>query len=230
MAGTLTWLGHSAFRVDSPGGKRIYLDPFLNGNPKCPESELEPERADVIAVTHAHGDHVGDTVDIAKQHGATVVAIVELSEWLNKQGVDDDKLPGPNKGGTVEVEGVKFTLTHAFHSGSTPDGQYGGEPTGIVLELEDGTKVYFAGDTCVFGDMQLIGRIYQPDVAVLPIGGHYTMDPKEAAVALELLGTKRCIPSHYGTFPVLKGTPQQLKQLAPDVDIAEIEPGDSIDL
>ncbi len=230
MAGTLTWLGHSAFRVDSPGGKRIYLDPFLNGNPKCPESELEPERADVIAVTHAHGDHVGDTVDIAKQHGATVVAIVELSEWLNKQGVDEGKLPAPNKGGTVDVDGVKFTLTNAFHSSATPDGGYGGEAAGIVVELEDGTKVYFAGDTCVFGDMQLIGRIYQPDVAVLPIGGHYTMDPKEAAVALELLGTKRCVPSHYGTFPVLKGTPQQLKQLAPDVDIAEIEPGDSIDL
>jgi L-ascorbate metabolism protein UlaG (beta-lactamase superfamily) len=230
MAGTLTWLGHSAFRVESPGGKRIYLDPFLNGNPKCPANERQPERVDVIAVTHAHGDHVGDTVDLARQHSATVVAIVELSAWLNEQGVDEGKLPGPNKGGTVDVDGVKFTLTNAFHSGATPDGKYGGEPTGIVVELEDGTKVYFAGDTCVFGDMQLIGRIYRPDVAVLPIGGHYTMDPKEAAVALELIGTKRCVPCHYGTFPVLAGTPQELKQLAPDVDIAEIEPGDSIDL
>ena len=230
MAGTLTWLGHSAFRVESSGGKRIYIDPFLNGNPKCPEAEQQPERVDMIALTHAHGDHVGDTVDLAKQHSPTVVAQVELSAWLNKQGVDEGKLPAPNKGGTVDVDGVKFTLTNAFHSSATPDGGYGGEAAGIVVELEDGTKVYFAGDTCVFGDMQLIGRIYQPDVAVLPIGGHYTMDPKEAAVALELLGTKRCVPSHYGTFPVLKGTPQQLKQLAPDVDIAEIEPGDSIDL
>ena len=230
MAGTLTWLGHSAFRVDSPGGKRIYVDPFLNGNPKCPEAELKPERVDVIALTHAHGDHVGDTVDLAKQHSPTVVATVELSMWLNGQGLDESKLPGPNKGGTVDVEGVKFTLTNAFHSSGTPDGQYGGEPCGIVVELEDGKKVYFAGDTCVFGDMQLIGRIYSPDVAVLPIGGHYTMDPKEAAVALELLGTKRCVPCHYGTFPVLAGTPQELKQLAPDVDVAEIEPGDSIEL
>jgi L-ascorbate metabolism protein UlaG (beta-lactamase superfamily) len=230
MAGTLTWLGHAAFRVDTPGGKRIYVDPFLNGNPKCPESELQPERVDVIAITHAHGDHVGDTVPLAKKHSPTVVALVELSTWLNGQGVDEGKLPAPNKGGTVDVEGVKFTLTNAFHSAATPDGQYGGEAAGIVVELEDGTKIYFAGDTCVFGDMALIARIYQPDVAVLPIGGHYTMDPKEAAVALELLGTKRCVPCHYGTFPVLKGTPQELKQLAPDVDVAEIEPGDSIDL
>ncbi len=230
MAGTLTWLGHSAFRVESSGGKRIYIDPFLNGNPKCPESELQPERVDAIAITHAHGDHIGDTVELAKQHSPTVVAPVELSMWLNKQGVDENKLPAPNKGGTVDVDGVKFTLTNAFHSSATPDGGYGGEATGIVVELEDGTKVYFAGDTCVFGDMQLIGRIYRPDVAVLPIGGHYTMDPKEAAVALELLGAKRCVPCHYGTFPVLKGTPQELKQLAPDVDVAEIEPGDSIDL
>jgi len=230
VAGTLTWLGHAAFRVESPGGKRIYLDPFLNGNPKCPENELQPERVDVIAITHAHGDHVGDTVELAKQHAPTVVAPVELSMWLNKQGVDENTLPAPNKGGTVDVDGVKFTLTNAFHSSATPDGGYGGEATGIVVELEDGTKVYFAGDTCVFGDMQLIGRIYQPDVAVLPIGGHYTMDPKEAAVALELLGTKRCVPCHYGTFPVLKGTPQELQQLAPDVDVAEIDPGDSIDL
>ena len=230
MAGTLTWLGHAAFRIESPGGKRIYVDPFLNGNPKCPETELQPERVDVIALTHAHDDHVGDTVDLAKKHSPTVVALVELSMWLNKQGIDESKLPAPNKGGTVDVEGVKFTLTNAFHSSGTPDGSYGGEPAGIVVTLEDGAKVYFAGDTCVFGDMQLIGRIYEPDVAVLPIGGHYTMDPKEAAVALELLGTKRCVPCHYGTFPPLKGTPQELKQLAPGADVAEIEPGASIDL
>jgi L-ascorbate metabolism protein UlaG (beta-lactamase superfamily) len=230
VAGTLTWLGHATFRLDSPGGKRIYVDPFLNGNPKCPETEREPERVDVIAITHAHSDHVGDTVELAKKHSPTVVALVELSMWLNGQGVDEGKLPAPNKGGTVDVEGVKFTLTNAFHSAATADGSYGGEAAGIVVGLEDGTTVYFAGDTCVFGDMQLIARIYRPDVVVLPIGGHYTMDPKEAAVALELLGAKRCVPCHYGTFPVLKGTPQELKQLAPDVDVADIEPGDSIDL
>jgi L-ascorbate metabolism protein UlaG (beta-lactamase superfamily) len=119
---------------------------------------------------------------------------------------------------------------NAFHSSSSSDGSYTGEPCGIVVRLEDGTTIYFAGDTCVFGDMQLIGRIYSPDVAVLPIGDHYTMGPQEAAVALELLGTKRCVPCHYGTFPVLVGTPQELQELAPDVDVAEIEPGDSINL
>jgi L-ascorbate metabolism protein UlaG (beta-lactamase superfamily) len=228
MAGTLTWLGHATFRVESPGGKRIYVDPFLNGNPKCPEGEVQPERVDIIALTHGHLDHVGDTVDLAKKHSCTVIAPVELAGWLSSQGVAETR--DPNKGGTVEVDGVKFTLTNAFHSSSTDDGVYAGEPCGIVLELEDGTKVYFAGDTCVFGDMQLIGRIYSPDVAVLPIGGHYTMDPKEAAVALELLGTKRCVPCHFGTFPILAGTPAELKRLAPGVDVAEIEPGDSIDL
>lgn len=226
---TLTWLGHATFRMDSPGGKRIYIDPFLNGNPKCPENEQSPERADIIAITHGHGDHVGDTVDIAKKFSSTVIAPVELADWLqSKQGLEN--VQDPNKGGTVDVDGVKFTLTNAHHSSSNDQLEYMGEPCGIVVTLENGRKVYFAGDTCVFGDMQLIGRLYSPDVAVLPIGGHYTMDPKEAALALELLGTKRCVPCHFGTFPVLAGTPDELAQLAPDVTVERIEPGASIDL
>jgi L-ascorbate metabolism protein UlaG (beta-lactamase superfamily) len=226
---TLTWLGHAAFRVDTAAGKRIYVDPFLNGNPKCPENERTPERVDVIAVTHGHGDHVGDTVELAKQHGSTVVALVELGDWLGKQGVDESKVQAPNKGGTVDVDGVKFTLTNAFHSGAAPDGTYAGEPSGIVLETENGTTFYFAGDTCVFGDMQLIGRIYEPDVAILPIGGHYTMGPREAAVAVELIGAKRCVPCHFGTFPVLAGTPDELERLAPSgVTIERLEPGGAV--
>jgi L-ascorbate metabolism protein UlaG (beta-lactamase superfamily) len=226
---TLTWLGHAAFRVDTAAGKRIYIDPFLNGNPTCPENEQTPERVDAIALTHGHGDHVGDTVELAKRHGCTVVALVELSGWLGKQGVDETKLPAPNKGGTVDVAGVKLTLTNAFHSGSAPDGTYGGEPSGIVLETENGTTFYFAGDTCVFGDMQLIGRIYEPDVAILPIGDHYTMGPREAAVAVELIGAKRCVPCHWGTFPVLTGTPDELEKLAPSgVTIERVAPGESV--
>ena len=226
---TLTWLGHAAFRLDTPGGKRIYVDPFLNGNPKCPDAEREPERVDVIAVTHGHGDHVGDTVALAQKHSATVVALVELSGWLGAQGVDGGSMPAPNKGGTVAVDGVHFTLTNAFHSGSAPDGSYAGEPSGIVVRVENGTSIYFAGDTCVFGDMALIARIYEPDVVVLPIGDHYTMGPREAAVALELLGAKRCVPCHWGTFPVLTGTPTELARLAPaGVEIEMIEPGDSV--
>jgi len=223
----LTWLGHSAFRLDTAAGKRIYVDPFLNGNPKCPEDEREPERADIVAVTHGHGDHVGDTVDIAKKHGSTVVAIVELSGWLGKQGVDDDKLPAPNKGGTVDVDGVKFTVVNAFHTGSAPDGSYGGEPSGFVVTTEDDKRIYFAGDTCVFGDMQLIGRIYEPDVAVIPIGDHYTMGPKEASVAIDLLGVKRVVPCHWGTFGLLTGTPDQLDVPA-GVTVERLEPGGSI--
>jgi L-ascorbate metabolism protein UlaG (beta-lactamase superfamily) len=226
---TLTWLGHASFRFDTPGAKRVYVDPFLNGNPKCPESELEPERIDVIALTHGHGDHVGDTVDLAKKHGCTVIAPVELADWLQgKQGVEN--VLDPNKGGTVEAAGVKFTLTNAHHSSSNNDGEYMGEPCGIVVEVENGTKLYFAGDTCVFGDMALIARIYAPDVAILPIGDHYTMGPREAAVALELLAVERCVPCHYGTFPALTGTPQALQELAPGVQVEEIEPGDSVTL
>jgi L-ascorbate metabolism protein UlaG (beta-lactamase superfamily) len=226
---TLTWLGHATFRFDTPGGKRVYVDPFLNGNPKCPESEVDPERVDVIALTHAHGDHLGDTVELAKKHGCTVIAPVELADWLQMKHELQNVLD-PNKGGTVSVDGLKFTLTNAHHSSSNNDLEYMGEPCGIVVEVENGTKLYFAGDTCVFGDMQLIGRIYSPDVAILPIGDHYTMGPREAAVALELLDVNHCVPCHYGTFPALTGTPQALKELAPNVRIEDIEPGDSVTL
>ena len=230
MSKTLTWLGHSAFRVDSPGGKRIYVDPFLNGNPKCPASEQEPERVDAILITHGHGDHYGDTIELAKKFGCTVVAPVELADWLSmKHGVES--VLDPNKGGTVELDGVNVTLTHAQHSSSTNDGTYSGEPCGLVVELEDGFTLYFAGDTNVFGDMALIARIYEPDLAVLPIGDHYTMGPREAAVALELLGVKRCVPCHYGTFPVLRGTPEQLRELTPaEVEILAPEPGETVEL
>jgi L-ascorbate metabolism protein UlaG (beta-lactamase superfamily) len=222
----VTWLGHAAFRLDSPGGKRIYVDPWL-GNPKCPDSEKEPERIDVIAITHGHSDHVGETVELMKRHSPGIVAMIEITDWLQGHGVDIGERPGPNKGGTVDVAGIKFTLVNALHSSSSDAGEYLGEAAGIVIELENGTKIYFAGDTCVFGDMQLIGRIYSPDVAVLPIGGHFTMDPREAGVALELLGTTRCIPCHYGTFPLLAGTPDELRQHAPEVEVIALDPGET---
>jgi L-ascorbate metabolism protein UlaG (beta-lactamase superfamily) len=225
----LTWLGHAAFRFDTPNGKRVYIDPFLD-NPKCPPGEREPERADLIALTHGHGDHVGSTVEIATLHGSAVVAIVELRGWLAGQGLEHDMAHSPNKGGTVDVDGIKVTLTNAFHSSSSDDGTYLGEAAGLVIEVENGTKLYFAGDTTVFMGMQLIGRIYEPDVAILPIGDHFTMGPREAAVALELLGVRRCVPCHYGTFPLLTGTPAELRKLAPDVEILTPEPGETIDV
>jgi L-ascorbate metabolism protein UlaG (beta-lactamase superfamily) len=230
MSVPLTWLGHASFRLDSPGGKRIYVDPWLTGNPKCPESEQEPERVDLIALTHGHTDHVGDTARLWKAFEPPVVALVELRRWLDGQGVTGDVSPGPNKGGTVLVDGIKITLTDANHSSSSEDGTYTGEPAGLVIELEDGFTLYFAGDTNVFMSMQLIGRIYEPDVAVLPIGDHFTMGPREAAVALELLGVKRCVPCHYGTFPLLAGTPAELRALAPGVEIIAPEPGETVEL
>lgn len=227
----LTWLGHASYRFDTPAGKRVYVDPFLHGNPTCPEGELEPERVDLIALTHGHGDHVGDTVAIAKKHGCPVVALLELRGWLTGQGVDEDPTQAPNKGGTVEHAGVRITLTDANHSSGGDDNVYLGEPAGLVFRIPDAPTLYFAGDTNVFASMSLIGRLYEPDVVVLPIGDHFTMGPEEAAVALELLGAPRCIPCHYGTFPILTGTPERLRELAPaGVEVLELQPGETISL
>jgi L-ascorbate metabolism protein UlaG (beta-lactamase superfamily) len=226
---SLTWLGHASFRLDTDSGKRIYVDPWLNGNPKTPESELEPERVDVIALTHGHGDHVGDTADLKKKFpDAEIVALVELKGWLGKQGVDVGQMPGPNKGGTVTIDGTQFTVVNAFHSSSSDEGDYLGEAAGIVIR-DGNLSIYFAGDTCVFGDMALIARLYKPTVAVLPIGDHFTMGPEEAAVALELLGNPRCIPCHWGTFGLLTGTPDKLASLT-KAQVDRIEPGDTVQL
>jgi L-ascorbate metabolism protein UlaG (beta-lactamase superfamily) len=228
MADTqVTWLGHAAFRIDSPGGKRIYVDPWLD-NPKAPDGEKSPERIDILVVTHGHGDHVGNTVDLMGRFSPQLVTQVEVQGWLTRNGVDGLEVPGLNKGGTREIDGISFTMTDARHSSSSDQGDYLGESCGVVIGFENGTKVYIAGDTCVFGDMQLIARIYEPDVAILPIGDHFTMGPKEAAVALELLAVDKCIPSHYGTFPLLRGTPEELQRLSPNVNVLTPEPGETV--
>jgi L-ascorbate metabolism protein UlaG (beta-lactamase superfamily) len=228
----LTWLGHAAFRIESDRGKRIYVDPFLAGNPKTPDNERTPERVDIIAITHGHSDHVGDTVALSKSFtDAAIVAQVEVKDWLDRQGANlRDQLPGINKGGSQEIDGIRFTLVNAFHSSSSNDGDYLGEACGIVVRLEDGKTIYFAGDTCAFGDMALIARIHEPDLVVLPIGDWFTMGPAEAAIALDLLGNPRCVPCHWGTFPLLTGTPDELARLAPAATVERLEPGDSIEV
>jgi L-ascorbate metabolism protein UlaG (beta-lactamase superfamily) len=226
---TLTWLGHAAFRLETDRGLHVYIDPFLTGNPSTPEAERTPERVDVIAVTHGHSDHVGDTVELSNRFPeADIVCQVELKSWLGRKGANIGDTPGLNKGGTLRVHDLFFTLTDAKHSSSSDEGEYLGESCGFVITLEDGVPIYVAGDTCVFGDMQLIRHLYEPQLAILPIGDHFTMGPREAAIALDMLGRPRCVPSHWGTFPLLTGTPAALAALAEEVDVVEMEPGDTI--
>ena len=234
MATTLTWLGHAAFRIDTAAGTRMYVDPFLEGNPSCPHAERAPERCDLIALTHGHGDHVGDAIAIAQRFSCPVVAQVEVRGWLSTRGLSEDMGQSMNKGGTVRFGDVRLTLTDANHSSSSFEGGafvYLGESCGLVVRPDHGPTIYFAGDTNVFGDMALIRRLYAPNVAVLPIGDHFTMGPEEAAVAAELVGAPRVVASHYGTFPLLTGTPGTLRPLLPaGIELLDPAPGDTVTL
>lgn len=230
---TIQWLGHGTFTLRTPGGKMLLIDPWLQGNPACPPALKNVAAPDAMLVTHGHFDHVADAVDVAKRTGTTVVGIFELCSWLNRKGVT--ATADMNKGGTREVAGVKVTMVHADHScGITEDDGtivYGGEAVGYVIELENGYRIYAAGDTNVFGDMRLIGELYRPDLAILPIGDLYTMSPREAAYAIRLLGVRQVVPSHWGTFPPLTGTPSRLRELTADIvdlTIHELEPGQEI--
>lgn len=232
---TITWLGHGTFLFETPSGKRILLDPWLDGNPKFPEQlkDQVTTNVDAIALTHGHFDHVNDVVGIAQQTRAPIVCIFDMVPWLTKQGLAEDQLMGFNMGGMVEAAGVKFTMTPAVHSSSNTDSAgniiYLGQSAGFVMEFEDGTVVYHTGDTCVFGDMKIFGELYAPDVAIMPIGGWFTMGPKQAAYAARLINAPRVIPEHYGTFPILKGTPAELQQelSSRNIEVIALEPGGS---
>ena len=220
------WLGHGTWKVRTARGKDMLIDPWVS-NPLAPAHLQTLDRLDIMVITHGHLDHVGDAVRIAKATNPKILTTVEVGNWLAREGVSGDNVIAFNKGGTVEVDGIFFTMVHAEHTSSTPDSAYAGEPVGFVIEFENGFKVYFSGDTDVFGDMALIRELEQPEVAFLSIGDFYTMGPRRAAKAVELLGVKTVVPMHYGTFPVLTGTPAQLEELAgPGVTVIDIRPGD----
>jgi L-ascorbate metabolism protein UlaG (beta-lactamase superfamily) len=225
----LTWLGHATFRIQTPEGKTLYIDPWIAGNPKCPEKEKDVKQADVLICTHGHFDHIADAVDVAKKHSPSVVGIYELCSWMEKKGVKN--IAPMNKGGTQTVADVKITMVHAVHSCGIQDGDqivYGGEACGYVLEFSNRVKLYHAGDTNVFSDMAIIHDLYAPKIAMLPIGDHFTMSPREAAYACKLLKPETVIPMHFGTFPVLTGKPSELQRLAPEVRVLELKPGQTI--
>lgn len=224
----ITWLGHSSFRLRTPGGRELLFDPWYTGNPSFPE-RARPKSADLILISHGHSDHITDAAAMAKQTGATVVGIWEVTSWLGAKGVQH--LEPMNKGGTIASKGLRITMTDARHSSSFEDNGivYLGEAAGFVVKLENGQTIYYAGDTSLFGDMKLIGEIYKPDIAFLPIGDRFTMGPDTAALAAQWLGVKQVVPMHYGTFPLLTGTPEQLEQqlVGKGIEVLRLQPGET---
>src|SRR6202051_2690007 len=218
----ITWLGHSTFQFRLDSGEVFVMDPWVEGNPMYPKDH-QFDRIDFILISHGHFDHIHDAIPLAKKFKPKVVAIFETCVWLTGKGVEN--CSGMNKGGTQDVGPLKVTMTHALHSCGIQDGDqilYGGEAAGYVLHLPDGRTIYFSGDTAVFSDMQLIEKLYRPDLAFLPIGDFYTMGPREAALACRMLNAKRVIPLHYGTFPPLIGRPYQLANLIKDLPGTEV--------
>ncbi|MBA4312123.1 MAG: metal-dependent hydrolase [Chlorobiaceae bacterium] len=227
----ITWLGHAAFLLETLQGKRILIDPWLE-NPKAPANAIGIQNIDLILITHGHSDHIGNTSAIAKRTNAKVIAIFELYLHLMNLGLTN--VQGMNKGGTLNHAGIKITMVDAKHSSGVDHEAKvltGGEAAGFVIELENGFKIYHAGDTSIFGDMKIIGEIYKPDLVLLPIGGVYTMGPEEASYACKLLKPKHIIGMHYGTFPILTGTPDELKKLLSKEmknKVIELTPGEMI--
>jgi L-ascorbate metabolism protein UlaG (beta-lactamase superfamily) len=226
----ITWLGHATVLVQTAKGTNILIDPFIAQNPEYPKEFVLPEKIHYILATHGHGDHISDLVPVAASHNSTVVAVFELANYLAKKGVA--RTIGMGMGGTVQLDDAAVTLVAAEHSSSVQDEQgthYVGLAGGFVLTIADGPVLYHAGDTNVFGDMRLIHELYRPEVVMLPIGGHFTMGPREAALAVRLLEPEVVLPLHFGTFPPLTGTPEQLAALVDaSVKVVRCRPGETI--
>ncbi len=225
-----TWLGHGTFKFKTTEGKVVLIDPWVMNNPVCPDSEKNPDQLDLVLITHAHFDHIGDAVELCTRLSPDTFAVYETAMWLGGKGVPN--VNGMNLGGTAQAQGVRFTMVQAMHSCGISDGDqilYGGVAAGYVVEFPGGLSIYYAGDTAVFGDMEIIGELYNPDVVFLPIGDFYTMSPKQAAFAVDLLDADVVVPMHYGTFPPLTGTPAQLQELVGSgVEVVSIGPGDTL--
>lgn len=226
---TITWYGHSTFVITTPGGKRIVTDPWLEHNPLCPPGMKRIPEADLILLSHGHSDHTGDVVAVSRSTGAPIVAVYELALWCERKGLQH--VHGMGIGGTLQVAGLSVSMVPAVHTSSVVENDtsvYLGEPSGFVVRTEDREAFYFAGDTAVFGDMRLIAEMHAPRIGFLPIGGHFTMDPEGAALAARLLGLRQVVPMHYGTFPVLTGTPARLREsLDTNIEILVLKPGET---
>lgn len=227
-----TYLGHATVRCDLPGGEVVLIDPWVQGNPACPDEHKGFDRLDAMLITHAHFDHMGDAVELAKKHKPKVVANFEICGWLESKGVEG--CSPMNLGGSQDVLGLHVTMVRADHSCGISDGDqilYGGSATGFFVKLPGGYTFYHAGDTALFTDMQLFCEMYRPELAFLPIGDLFTMDPVQAARACRFLGVRRVIPIHWGTFPVLTGTPQKLVKALGDqgvnCEVIALKPGES---
>jgi len=226
----ITWLGHATVLIQTAKGTNLLIDPFIAQNPSYPKGFVLPEKIDFILLTHGHGDHISDVVPVAAAHGSTVIAIYELAHYVECKGVE--RTIGMSLGGTVQMKDVAASMVDARHSSSAQDEtgtHYTGIAAGFVLTVADGPVIYHAGDTSVFGDMKIIRELYWPEVAILPIGGHFTMGPKEAALAARLLEPQIILPIHFGTFPPLKGTPQELSALVDaSVEVVCWKPGETV--
>ena len=228
---TITWLGHATLHIQTAGGTSVLVDPWFEGNPSFPKDCKLPETIDLLLLTHGHDDHFHDAVRLAKKYKPKVIGIYELTSWMQTKGVEN--IQPMNYGGAFQFKDLRISMVEARHSSSIVDGDrvvYAGNPCGYILEAQGSPTLYLAGDTSLFGDMRMLKELYAPEIGVLPIGDNFTMGPRHAALAAQYLGIKTLVPVHYGTFPALTGTPEELKQhlQGSGVTVLTSKPGEAL--